>query len=226
MRLTALTTAIILAASALATSATTSAGAATPVAHRAEVAPRTTVNTGRQCDYHTYKSHYTVSVGSVIPRLTNLSKYTLPPSGLHTETRWSAFSAKISASVDYSSGASVSASGLTKIIGKASVETNLALHAAGSATYAHRVQVTTSISNPLRQSATFPFYKGASVARGQFRHYYCEQENTRPVRLWKVFYDTGRWVSYGSLSQGAVRCGDSTTRLDSVAKLALRIGCA
>jgi hypothetical protein len=115
----------------------------------------------------------------------------------------------------------------TRVIAKASANTQLTLKAAGSHTATTGLKVTDTISNRTGHNATFPFFKGTKTASGRYRYYFCEEiSSTTYPRPKHVFYKPGTWRSYTGNSDGAVRCGAGTTNLDSVARLAYRVGCS
>jgi hypothetical protein len=185
------------------------------------------VDTGKTCDWNTYNSHYTIEVAQVAVVLTHETGWAIPPSGSHVETKWSAHRTTVRASVAWGTGSSVEASAAAKILVKASVSTHLDLKAAGSHTAEGGVKVTDTVSNPTRQNATFPFFKGTKKAHGRYRYYFCEEVSSPTFpRPKHVFYRPGKWRSYVGESAGAIRCGAGSTNLDAVARLAYRVGCA
>lgn len=183
-------------------------------------------DTGTTCHPDSYTSHYTASVDSVYPRLTHLRVHSIPPSGTHEVTKTSNWQRSLAASVRWSSGATVSTSVASKIIGKASAKTNLALRASGQVTTSSSVSVTDWVSNPTGANASFPFYRGWKVGRGSWRYYFCEQAGGFGSTPWHVMYKQGTWRSFASLSDGAVRCGAGTTNVDAVGRLAYAQGCS
>lgn len=181
------------------------------------------VDTGKPCNWRTYKTHDTVAIASKGPVLTHVQTFGMPPSASHTVTKTVEHATTLSATVGYNAKLSISSSGAARIIGKASAEVGFSLKASGSHTTRTSTKVTDTISNRTRHNANFVFYAGYTRVHGRFRHYFCEQ--THPYSRWTVRYSPGKWHSYGVYGDGAVRCGAGGT-LNTLQKLALRVGCA
>jgi hypothetical protein len=181
------------------------------------------VDTGKPCNYHTYKSHYTVAVSAKNPVLTHIRTFSMPPSASHRVTKTVTHATTLRAAASYKSNLSLSASGAARIFASASVSTHISLAGRGSHTRTTSVRVTDMIRNPTRHNATFVFYAGDTRAAGSYRYYLCEQKHA--YSAWHVMYAPGRWRSYGVHGDGAVRCGAGTRGVNSLGRLALRIGC-
>lgn len=199
-----------------------SLGAAASPASASE--PAGWVNTGKACNWQTYKSHYTAAVSSKAPAVTHIQTFGMPPSASHTVTKTVHHSTTLSAAVNYNTSTSVGAEGAAKILVKASAEVHFGLKASGSHTTSTSTTVTDVISNPTSHNANFVFYAGWTKVTGSFRYYFCEEQSS-PRHTWHVYYKPGKWRSYGIYGEGAVRCGAGGT-LNALQKAALRIGCA
>lgn len=179
------------------------------------------VDTHKACNYHKYPTHYTVAVSSRAPALTHIQVYGMPPSASHTVTKSVKYSTTLRASVRSTTSVSIGASGITKVISKASASTSLSLAASGSHTKTTATTVTDTIRNPTGKNAAFVFYAGDTFVKGSFRKYFCEQ--THSYSAWTVRYVPGKWQSYAIYQDGAARCGLSG--VTALQKLALKVGC-
>ena len=181
------------------------------------------VNTGKACNWRTYKSHSTVSVTSKAPKLTHVKQFSMSPGGKRTETKTVTHSTTLRAKVTYNSTMNIGATGLTKVIASASAKVNMGLAASGKHTTTKSVKITDVIVNKTGKNKAYVFFAGQTVVKGKFRYYFCEQSGGQD-RRWTVRYVPGKWTSYGVAGQGAVRCGAGSQT--SLQKLALKVGCA
>lgn len=184
-------------------------------------------HTSTTCNLSTYTPHYKIMSAARSAGITHLSTHVLPPSGTRSVTRTTEFYRQLSAGVTYNSGATVSASGISKVLAKAEVAVNMELKAAGSVTNKSTLSITETISNPTGHNAQFVFYRGYTKASGAFRYYYCRQwylpgQNYGPVY---VSYHDGKWRSYNIYGEGAPRCGAGEPP-GLLGRAAYRIGCA
>ena len=185
------------------------------------------VKTGTSCYYSKYHPHYTITSATKAPKITHIRTYSMPPSSSHSVTKSASYYQRLSASVGYSSGASISASGISRVLGEASAKVNMTLKAAGARTSTTSVSVTDTIANHTGHNVQFVFYKGWTKAWGSFRHYYCRQyyvsgQNYGP---WFVTYDAGSWRSFNIPGSGAVSCAAGTRYLGALARAAYHLGC-
>lgn len=207
---------------AVTTLAVTASVVALPVANA-----DASVNTHKGCHPAKYKAHYTITSAQKAPRITHIRTYAMPPSSRHKVTKSASYYSRLSASVRVGAGASISSSGISRVLGKASARVNMALKAAGTKTSTHSESVTDWIKNQTHHNVQFVFYKGWTKAWGSFRHYYCDEyyidgQNYGP---WFVTYDAGKWQSYNIPGNGAVSCASDVRYLGALARAAYRIGC-
>ncbi|MGN6253230.1 MAG: hypothetical protein ACTHNS_15605 [Marmoricola sp.] len=182
------------------------------------------VDTGRACNYRTYRDHTTVRVSSTRPVITHLRTKTLPPGGRESSVRTSKATTTLGARVRYNASISVSASLAARILAKASAKTDVTLAARGSRTTSRAVTIRESIRNGTRHNATYVYFRAHTVVSGSFRSYSCyEVHRNGESKQWHVKYAPGHYSSFSASHSGAPRCG--TPGGNSAARLALRYGC-
>lgn len=173
------------------------------------------------CEYGDYKAKNKLISGNKKVAVTHLDTYPAAPGYSKTKTVKLEKRTVLRGSVKLS--AEVSATLGNKIIKLGEAKVGLALRAAGSRTNNKTVKVTETIKNTSKKNATFVFFRGNKHARGDWKRSYCKQLTGK---IGEVKWSKGKWGSFDSMDDGAVRCGAGTKNLNSVAKRAYRIGCS
>lgn len=153
--------------------------------------------------------------------VTHLKTFSAPPKYSRVTTKKAGKRTVLRGSVKLN--AEVSASLGNKIISKGEAKVGLQLVGAGSRTKTSSVKVTEKISNPSAQNATFVFFRGNKRAFGAWKRSYCQQVSGK---VGEVKWQRGKWASFVTMDDGAVRCGAGKANLNAVARKAYDIGCA
>jgi hypothetical protein len=149
------------------------------------------------CTPGAYKEHYKVSKVHSSPVVTNAYNWVLAPGGKKSETEVIDLKTSVTASVEYSTSASISAG---SVIAQASAQTGVKLQASG--TVAGGSSFTTYIeqANSTKKNREYVYYRGTMKWYGKYTKYYCDY-NSHQVKS-----RSGSWKSWDINYEGTVRC--------------------
>jgi hypothetical protein len=163
-------------------------------------------------------------------KITHRHNYTMPAHWKKTITKSASYQRTIRAEAhaDYEESGSAGFA-LKKISAKVSQKFSVGVKAAVSRTTSKAVSVTTEVSNPTNHDQTWVFFSGNTRYHGAYKESQCVRGPGDPSnpKYGHVVWQHGSWQTFTtSPSRGAIGCGNSTEHVDSVAKLAQKLGCA
>lgn len=184
------------------------------------------VKTNKRCKAGKYETNYKILTAKREPKITQIKAYFMPPSGRRQVTKQASFYLQLKSQVKLQSSASVSASGIAKVLARAETAIDMQLKASGKVSVRGSVKVTDTIKNPTNSNQKFVFFKGYEYASGGFRQYFCKIYYLPGQSYGPAFvtYRDGNWQSYNLEGEGALRCGGGQVD-QGLGRLALAIGC-
>jgi len=163
---------------------------------------------GNRCA-HPFRTRFVISKVRSKIAVGYAKRFYLSPGEVLREVRHVRRDMVVKAKYEADGGASLGASGVSKLLLKVEAHLNLNLTVFGSWNKVTEVTVDRTVSNPTRKNRKFVAFKATHQYAGRYKRWVCQKHPLAAYPTW-VPMGSGWWRTHETLEEGTLRCGAGT----------------